>query len=185
MYRLTCTDLTQVCSPLLNFNTLPIYGECFKKFSQQRDFTNISKRKFCILEFDDVECESHLVMSDSLWPHGLYIPWNSPGQNTGVGSCSLLWWIFPTQGSNPGLPHCRWILYQLSHQWSPILSVTHIKSFNKYLWTPAKCQVWLQGLNRKINGHECLPFPNELTFYWEKQPQTNTIIKTIACQQGL
>ena len=42
----------------------------------------------------------------------------SPGQNTGVGSLSLLHWIFPTQGSNPGLPHCRQILYQLSHQGS-------------------------------------------------------------------
>ena len=41
-------------------------------------------------------------------------PWNSPGQNTGVGSLSLLQGIFPTQGSNPGLPHCRRILYQLS-----------------------------------------------------------------------
>ena len=34
--------------------------------------------------------------------HGLYSPWNSPGQNTGVGSCSLLQGIFPTQGLNPG-----------------------------------------------------------------------------------
>ena len=41
--------------------------------------------------------------------------WNSPGQNTGVGSRSLLQGIFPTQGWNPGLLHCRWILYQLSH----------------------------------------------------------------------
>ena len=57
-------------------------------------------------------------MSDSLQPHGLYSPWNSPGQNTGVGSCSLLQGIFPTQGSNPGLPYCRWILYHLNHQGS-------------------------------------------------------------------
>ena len=54
-------------------------------------------------------------MSDSLRPLGLYSPWNSPGQNTGVGSLSLLQGIVPTQGSNPGLPHCSWILYQLSH----------------------------------------------------------------------
>ena len=47
-------------------------------------------------------------------------PWNSPGQNTGVDSCSLLQGIFPTQGSNPGLLHCRWILYQLSHEESPL-----------------------------------------------------------------
>ena len=57
-------------------------------------------------------------MSDSLRPHGLYSPWNSAGQNTGVGSLSLLQGIFPTQGSNPGLPHCRGILYQLSHNGS-------------------------------------------------------------------
>ena len=63
--------------------------------------------------------ESHSVMSDSLRPHGLYSPWNSPGQNIGVGSLSLLQGIFPTQGSHPGLPHCRWILYQLSYQGSP------------------------------------------------------------------
>ena len=49
----------------------------------------------------------------------LYSPWNSPGQNTGVGSCSLLQGIFPTQGSNPGLLHCWCILYQLSYQGSP------------------------------------------------------------------
>ena len=47
-------------------------------------------------------------------------PWNSPGQNTGVG-ISLLQGIIPTQGLNPGLPHCRWILYQLSHKGSPLL----------------------------------------------------------------
>ena len=46
-------------------------------------------------------------------------PWNSPGQNTGVGSLSLLQGIFPTQGSNPGLRHCRQILHQLSHKGSP------------------------------------------------------------------
>ena len=44
----------------------------------------------------------------------------SPGKNTGVGCHALLQGIFSTQGSNPGLPHCRWILYQLSHQGSPI-----------------------------------------------------------------
>ena len=46
-------------------------------------------------------------------------PWNSSGQTTGVGSLSLLQWIFPTQGSNPGLPHCTRILHQLSHKRRP------------------------------------------------------------------
>ena len=55
------------------------------------------------------ESESHSGMSDPLWPHGLYTPWNSPG-------LPLLQGIFPTQGLNPGLQHCRQILYQLSYQ---------------------------------------------------------------------
>ena len=49
---------------------------------------------------------------------GLYSPWNSLGQNTGVGSLSRLQKIFPTQRANPGLPHCRQILYQLNHKGS-------------------------------------------------------------------
>ena len=47
------------------------------------------------------ESESHSVVSNSLRPHGLYNPWHSPGQNTGVDSLSFLQGIFPTQGSNP------------------------------------------------------------------------------------
>ena len=63
-----------------------------------------------------MKVESHSVVSNSLRPHGLYSPWNSPCQNTGVGSLSLLQGIFLTQESNRGLLHCRWILYQLSHR---------------------------------------------------------------------
>ena len=58
------------------------------------------------------ESESRSVVSDSLQP---------PGENTGVGSHSLLQGVFPTQGSNPSLLRCRWILYQLSHQGSPTI----------------------------------------------------------------
>ena len=67
----------------------------------------------------ETESENCSVVSDSLQPHGLYSPWNSLGQNTGVGSLSLLQGIFPIQGSNPGLPCCRRILYQLSRKGSP------------------------------------------------------------------
>ena len=70
-------------------------------------------------KWSESENENHLVVSDSLWPHGLYNPCNSPGQNTGVGSLSLLQGIFPTQGLNPGLLHCRQILYQLGHKGKP------------------------------------------------------------------
>ena len=63
-------------------------------------------------------------MLNSLWPHGLQparllCPWDSPGQNTGVVSHSFFQGIFPTQELNSRFPHCRWILYQLSHQRSP------------------------------------------------------------------
>ena len=60
--------------------------------------------------------ESRSFVSDFVTP---YSPWNSPGQNTGEGSLSLLQGIFPAQGLNPGLPHCRQILYELSHKGSP------------------------------------------------------------------
>ena len=58
-------------------------------------------------------------MSNSLQPQGLYSPWNSPSQDTGVGCLSLLQGISPTHGLDPGLPHCRRILYQQSHRESP------------------------------------------------------------------
>ena len=96
------------------------------------------------------ESESCSVMSNSLWSHELYhtrllCPWNSPGQNTGVGICSLLQGIFPTQGPNPGFPHCRWILYHLSYQWSPIYVCVcvckHERKWNCYLLS----HVWLFG----------------------------------------
>ena len=65
------------------------------------------------------ESESHSVVCNSLQPLWLYSPWNSLGQNTGVGSYSHLQEIFLTQGLNARLLHCRQILYQLSHQVSP------------------------------------------------------------------
>ena len=63
--------------------------------------------------------QSRSVVYNSLWLHGLYSPWNSPGHNTGVGSLSLLQEIFLTQELNPGLPHCRRILDKLNNKASP------------------------------------------------------------------
>ena len=70
------------------------------------------------------ESDSRSVLSDSLQPHGLQparllCAWDSPSKNTGQGSHYLLQEIFLTQGSNPGLLHCRQIFYHLSHQGSP------------------------------------------------------------------
>ena len=69
-------------------------------------------------------CVSRSVVSDSCDPHRLHpssflCPWDPPGKNTGGGCRLFLQGIFPTQGSNPGLLHCRRILYHLRHQGSP------------------------------------------------------------------
>ena len=79
-------------------------------------------------------------MSDFLRHHGLQptrllCPWDCPGKNTGVGSHSLLQGIFPTQGSNPNLLHCRQIIYCLSHQGNP-LSWHKVAQSCPTLWTP-------------------------------------------------
>jgi len=58
--------------------------------------------------------QSYLTLCDPMDLARLLCPWNSPGKNTGVGCHSLLQRIFPTQGLNPGLPHCRQILYHLN-----------------------------------------------------------------------
>ena len=63
-------------------------------------------------------------------PHGLYSPWNSVGQNTGMGSLSLLQGIFPIQGSNPGLLHCRQILSQLYQHAEMILYQNPVLGYN-------------------------------------------------------
>ena len=87
-------------------------------------------------------------MSDSLWPHGPYSPWNSPDQNTGVGSLSLLQGVFPIQELNWGLLHCRQIIYQLSYQGSPQFSqpITPKKLAEKsiqYLLLLSLSHIWL------------------------------------------
>ena len=72
---------------------------------------------------------SHSVVSDSLRSHELQstrllCPWGFSRQEYWSGSHALLQGIFPTQGSNPRLPHCRWILYHLSHQGTPFYAPT-------------------------------------------------------------
>ena len=78
----------------------------------------------CLIHWDSVDCS--LPGSSEVWKWKLLshvwllaTPWDFSGQNTGLGSHSLLQGIFPIQGSNPGLLHCRWILSQVSHKGSP------------------------------------------------------------------
>ena len=53
-------------------------------------------------------------------PPGSSVLGDAPDKNTGMSCYALLQGVFPTQGSKPGLPHCRWILYCLSYQGSPL-----------------------------------------------------------------
>jgi len=108
---LTCTQTSQEAGKVF------WYSHLLKSFPQ---FAVIQKVKgFAVVNEAENESESPSLVSDSLGPNELCCPWNSPDQNTGVGSLSLLQGIFPTQRLNPGLPHCRLILYQLSHKGSP------------------------------------------------------------------
>ena len=122
------------------------YTECPMISKMQQIFaTNLTKEyahevsygheipKSMLIELccDPNDSESRSVVSDSLRHHGLYGPWNSPGQNTGVDSHSLLQGIFPTQGLNPGIPHCRQILYCLSHKGGPLLNALKNKFYLK------------------------------------------------------
>ena len=106
-----CTALT-LRKPSLRAHTCPSVFCSGRRLTLSSNNRNNSH--FLCIDF--VPCESHSAMSDFLPPCGLYSPWNSPGQNTGVGSHSLLQGIFPTQGSNLGLLHCKQILYQLSYE---------------------------------------------------------------------
>ena len=93
----------------------------------ERVFTFHQKVNFCYLvisiwffnHFYSLELFSQWKWKSLSHVRLFAIPWNSPGQNTGVDSRSLLQGIFSTQGLNLGLPHCKQILYQLSHHGSP------------------------------------------------------------------
>ena len=102
---------------------------------------------------------NHSVMFNSLQPHGLYSLWNTPGQNIGMGSRSLLQGIFPTHESNPGLPYCRWILYQLSHQGSPLsLGISLLSlGFNIIETKPRKTCLLFLPVHYK-SSHTLIPF---------------------------
>ena len=79
-------------------------------------------------------------------PPGFSVHGDSPGKNIGVDYHALLWVIFPTQGSNPGLPLSRWILYRLSHQGSPVYAWHTRKQLLLYLkWKTNKNLLYSTG----------------------------------------
>ena len=73
----------------------------------------------------------------------LLCPWDSPGKNTRVGCHALLQGIFPTQGLNPGVPHCRW--YTHTHTLSPILIPTCSWYYELYQKNPLNCSFYTGG----------------------------------------
>ena len=91
------------------------YSTCLVRMSHQvvSFMPQVGLSKLLPSQFSKWKSLSSAWLFETPWT---YNPWNSPGQNTRVGNHSLLQGIVPTQGSNPDLPHCRWILYQLSHQ---------------------------------------------------------------------
>ena len=112
-----------------------------------------------------IESESCSVVSDSFLPHGLYSPRNSPGQDTGVGRLSFLQGIFPTQGLNPGFPHCRQIHYQLSHKGSLDMKHYSIDPFSNaelldytYYIKVVRVRVFISNSSVTQN---CLPYRNK------------------------
>ena len=111
------------------------------------------------------ESENCSFTSDSLLPHGLYSPWNSP-------DLSFLQGIFPTQGSNPGLLHCRWIVYQLSHMGSPIIlepnntvpSAANLPDSRTELGSPT---LQVDSLPTELSGKPELSYDDVLIFVFE------------------
>ena len=117
-YQLNLITVKSRCSRR-TANITPRRRELINSKYPNQVLTIISLVLLITLMFVNHISESCSVVSSSVQPHGLYSPWNSPGQNTRVGSLSCLPWVFSTQGSNPGLPHRRQILYQLWNKGSP------------------------------------------------------------------
>ena len=160
---------SELSRKLINFSEKVIFHcrSTAQESETSLDKENGTRGAASIFSVSSSSPESCSVVSDSLWPHGLYSSWNSPGQNTGVGnlflapgdlpnpgieprsptlqtdslsavlqgkpkntgvgSLSLLQWIFLTQESICSLLHCRWILYLLSYQGSSALLLFSLK----------------------------------------------------------
>ena len=93
------------------------------------------KHSVCLCEYVS-QSLSHIRLYVTLWTIALQAPLSVEisCKNTGVGSQSILQEIFPTQGSNSGLLHCRQILYRLSHQGSQI-NILSLSYYMKLLWS--------------------------------------------------
>ena len=107
---------------------------------------------------------------DSLRPRELYSPWRSPGQNTGVVIHSLRQGIFLTQGSNPALPCCRWVLYQLGHHRRPRTLEWVALPFSSMSSPPRN----RTGVSR-IAGRFLSSWATREALHWRKEWQTTSV----------
>ena len=147
---LTTPQLTfmgsQVYACLYKYKKYTLYNtqKCWKwVLMRNRGVLSFLKLPHWHFSVGDLESVSRSVMSVSLRPCGLQparllCPWSSPGKNTGVGSHSLLQGIFPSQGLNRGLLHCRQILSHLSRQGSPSQCV-HISNLHGMCLKQTQC----------------------------------------------
>ena len=112
------------------------------------------------------ESESCSVMCDSLWPHGLYSPWNSPGQNTGEGSCSLLQGGLPNPGIKPRSP-------ALQADYLPAEPPRKPKNTGVGRIVSSKNGVWKTGCPhvKEWNGILILPHTQKINWKWVKYKQ--------------
>ena len=129
------------------------------------------------------ESGSRSIMSDSLLPNGLYSPWNSPGQNTRVGSLSPSPGDLPNPGTEPRSPSLRQILYQLSHKGNPIILEWVAYPFSSRSswsrnWTEVSCIAagfFTRWATREAHTHNrackhLLAWLNWGMLYWEGGP---------------
>ena len=117
-------------------------------------------------------------MPKLLWPHdcsppGSSVHRDSPGKNTWVGCHALLQGIFPTQGLNPGLPHCREILYCLNQQGSPTVD----RSWKTNLITFVSQNL----LTALILGSQGLPAEAPNTGRWMLQSRLTPVSTKLFC----
>ena len=131
---LTCTQVSQEAGQVV------WYSHLLKIFQSVVIHTVRGFGSLLELPNGDHPVLSRAGVSVSLWPHGLAhqapLHGDSPGKSSRVGCHALLQGIFPTQGLNPGLPHCRWILHCLSHQGNPYLISVLQRMFLFFLWFP-------------------------------------------------
>ena len=139
-YSNSC-PLNRWCRPSISSSVIP-FSSCLQSFPASGSFpmsqfftsggqiigASVSASVFPMISFR-IDWFDLLTVQGTL--KSFFQHHSSPGHNTGVGSLSLLQGNFSSQGSNPGLPHCRQILYQLSHKGSPHLSLC---TYNIYIF---------------------------------------------------